>query len=56
MGIAKNSILKLEDIKEELKLIEGSEIDYITPTGKVYSYREEYSGYFVKNNSINKNN
>ena len=23
MGIAKNSILKLEDIKEELKLIEG---------------------------------
>ena len=56
MGIAKNSILKLEDIKEELKLIEGSEIDYITPTGKVYSYREEYSGYFLKKNSINKNN
>ena len=56
MGIAKNSILKLEDIKEELKLIEGSEIDYITPTGKVYSYREEYGGYFLKKNNINKHN
>lgn len=28
--------LKREDIKEELVLIEGSESDYITPTGRVY--------------------
>ena len=56
MGIAKENIIQLEDIKEELKLIEGSKIDYITPTGKIYSYREEYQGYFLKKNSINKHN
>ena len=28
--------LKREDIKEELKLIEGSKTDYISPLGNVY--------------------
>ena len=31
-----NGYLKREDIEEEMKLIEGSLTDYITPTAKIY--------------------
>ena len=34
--LSKKSIVSIEDIKEELRLIEESNTDYITPSGIVY--------------------
>lgn len=31
-----NKLISKEEIKEEIRLIEGSETDYVTPTGKIY--------------------
>ena len=42
----KSGNLKREDIKEELKLIEGSKTDYISPLGNVYKLT--YNGLFLK--------
>lgn len=33
----KNKLISKKEIKEEMKIIEGSNSDYITPTGQVYS-------------------
>lgn len=49
-------LINLEDIKEELRLIEGSNTDYITPTGKIYSHKEKYDQYYLKSNYINNHN
>ena len=48
-----DKLIKKEDITEEMKLIEGSETDYITPTGKVY---KDYGNglFYPKKNFINK--
>lgn len=48
----KHRQVKLEDIKEEMKLIPGSHTDYITPSGNVY---KDYGDgmYFKKKQSIN---
>ena len=56
--IPKNREVKLvsrDSIKEELKLIKGSETDYITPTGKVY---KDFGNnmMFPKSNFPNKHN
>lgn len=56
MKLQKDKIIFLEDIKEELRLIDGSETDYITPTGKIYAYKPEFNGYILKNNHINNHN
>lgn len=46
-------LIHLKNIKEEMKLIEGSETDYITPSGQVY---KDYGNnmYYPKTNFINK--
>lgn len=36
MSIAKNKMINRKDINEELRIVEGSDVDYITPSGKVY--------------------
>lgn len=57
--MAKRSLLdrliNLSDITETLTLIEGSNTDYITPSGKIY---KDYGNgkMFPKKNTINKNN
>ena len=33
-----DKLVPLHSIKEELKLIDGSDTDYITPSGKVYKW------------------
>lgn len=48
-------LIKRENIKEELRLIEGSSTDYITPTGNVYKdYGDDM--FFHKSVFPNKNN
>ena len=46
-------LIHIKNIKEEMKLIEGSETDYITPSGQVY---KDYGNdmYYPKTNFINK--
>ena len=46
-------LIHIKNIKEEMKLIEGSETDYITPSGQVY---KDYGNdmYYPKANFINK--
>lgn len=48
-------LIHKNSIKEELRLIEGSETDYITPTGKVY---KDYGNdmMFPKSVFVNQNN
>lgn len=50
-----NKLIHIKDIKEELRLIVGSETDYITPTGKVY---KDYGSnmMYPKRNFLNKHN
>ena len=48
-------LIHRSEITEELKLIVGSETDYITPTGKIYKDYEN-DMYYPKTNFINKNN
>lgn len=50
-----DKLIKREDIKEEIKLIIGSETDYISSTGNVYKY---YGNglFYPKKNFINKHN
>lgn len=45
-------LIKREDIREEMRLIEGSSTDYITPTGKIY---KDYGNdmLFPKKNFVN---
>lgn len=47
--------LKLEDIKEEIKLINGSKTDYITPTAKIYKLMNN-GLYYNKKIFVNKHN
>lgn len=46
-------LIHIKNIKEEMRLIEGSETDYITPSGQVY---KDYGNnmYYPKANFINK--
>lgn len=48
-------LINIENIKEDMKLIEGSFTDYITPTGNIY---KDYGNnmFFPKKNFINKHN
>jgi hypothetical protein len=50
-----DKLVKQEDIFEEMKLIEGSETDYITPSGQIY---KDYGNgfFFPKKNTLNKEN
>ena len=50
-----DKLIKYSDIQEEMKLINGSETDYITPSGKVY---KDYGNnmFFPKATFINKVN
>lgn len=51
----KDKLIKEKDIKEEKRLISGSNTDYITPSGKVYT--DYGSGlFFPKKSFLNKNN
>lgn len=42
----KDKLVKRENITEEMKLIEGSDTDYITPSGQVY--KDYGDGFFPK--------
>ena len=55
MPVSKTKLINKEDIKEEMRLIKGSNTDYITPTSKIY---KDYGGdmYYPKKNIINKYN
>ena len=44
----KDKLIKEKDIKEEKRLISGSNTDYITPSGKVYT--DYGSGLFFPKN------
>lgn len=48
-------LIKKEEIQEEIKLIEGSNTDWITPSGQVY---KDYGNnlFFPKKNFVNKHN
>ena len=48
----KDKLVKRENITEEMKLIEGSNTDYITPSGQVY--KDYGDGFFPKKNTLNK--
>lgn len=50
-----HKLIPKESIKEEMRLIKGSDTDYITPTGKVY---KDYNNnmFFPKSVFANKNN
>lgn len=50
-----DKLIKLESITEEMRLIEGSSTDYITPTGNIY---KDYGNgmFYHKSTFINKNN
>ena len=50
----KDKLVKRENITEEMKLIEGSNTDYITPSGQVY--KDYGDGFFPKKNTLNKVN
>ena len=50
----KDKLVKRENITEEMKLIEGSYTDYITPSGQVY--KDYGDGFFPKKNTLNKVN
>jgi hypothetical protein len=50
------NLISLEDINEEMKLINGSNTDYITPNGNVYKYNKDYDKYYKKKLTINKIN
>ena len=50
-----NQLVSLASIQEEMKLIEGSNTDYITPTGKVYKWYHD-DMYFPKKIFQNKHN
>lgn len=49
-----SKLIDKNDIKEQLKLIDGSETDYITPSGKIY---KDYGNnkFYLKKNYIHKN-
>lgn len=49
-------LINLEDIHEEMKLISGSDTDFITPNGNVYKLNKLYNKYYKKKTTINKNN
>ena len=50
-----NKLIKKEEIKEEIRLIEGSKTDYISSKGNIY---KDYGDnlFYPKKNFINKNN
>lgn len=50
-----NKLIKKEDIIEEIRLINGSDTDYISPNGNIY---KDYGNglFYPKSNFINKNN
>ena len=47
-------LISRNDITEELKLIDGSVTDYITPSGQIY--KDYGNGFFPKKNTLNKAN
>ena len=47
---------KKEDISEDLVLLEGSNVDYITKSGDVYKYSNETGLYYKRAKTINKHN
>lgn len=51
----KERLIDIQDIHEEMRLIAGSETDYITPTGNIYKEYEK-DKYFKKSVFINKEN
>ena len=53
MPINKSKLIKKEDIKEEMRLIKGSNTDYITPTSKIYKHYGNDMYYPKKILSIN---
>lgn len=50
-----NKLIHINDINEELKLIDGSNTDYITPSGKVYKFYHD-DMYYLKKSYVNKKN
>lgn len=50
-----NRLIDKDEINEELRLIDGSDRDYITPNGNVYSLYED-GKYFIKKPYLNKKN
>lgn len=58
MGNWENKITgyRKEDILDELFLLEGSDIDYITRCGDIYKYSSNTNLYYKRNKNINKDN
>ena len=50
-----NKLINKDDIQEEIKLIDETDIEYITRSGKVYTYYGD-NKYLPKRTFINKNN
>lgn len=50
-----NTLINKEDIHEEIRLIDGTDIEYITPSGKIYTYYGN-NMYYPKQTFINKFN
>ena len=50
-----NYLISKDEINEPIKLIDGSETDYVTPSGKIFS-KYEKDKFYPKKNHINKHN
>lgn len=50
-----NKLIKLDDINEPMVLVDGSDTDYVTPSGKIYT---DYSNgnFLLRKNFVNKHN
>ena len=53
----RNKLIPFSEIKEELGIIEGSDTDFVTPTGQIYKlYDEKENLYLHKKLYVNKHN
>lgn len=54
--MSKNGNLVIDEIHEELRLIQGTEVYYVTPTGNVYKYDTKHDKYLhIKSHQNNHN-
>lgn len=54
MSVKKDDLINFEDIQEKIKLIEESNIDYISENGNIYTYKEKYNKYYKRKIVLNK--
>lgn len=48
MSVRKTDLIEFSNIKEKIKLIEESNIDYISENGNVYTYKPRYNKYYKR--------